>query len=991
MSFGKKLGWLGLTAALCVSTFGAFYCFLVLLGAILFVVGALGMTYIFVEEKMDSYSKRQYSTSYSSNGALFPIEGCDQELLESFKKKSPRRSNKPITGQFVIDKELDDIISLVMRDYVHSWYDNISTDSEFPAALRLCINRTLTRIASRVSEIDWTPYFTARLVDDAASHLRLFRQARTKMKTKYHDTCKCPELESIFFDLELMMEQNQVCRDHICLDEQSEKGYLQQVSEKILELFAPEEDYNCQTVRLLTREILVNAVLLPLVSKLSDPDFINQIVVFVCKRFPVSSDNFLTILRTTDNIDELHATKEMLTKEIADLKSCEADGEAGYVLRNVLNNLMYRDRTIDERVSQLQKEQLCVPELPSSHSEVPKLSANPRMFSLPLDVILKNNVALTYFIDYMSSIGAGSYLFFLLNIEGWRTSAEQQLSDIKLIKMVQLNNAEIGQDLSGTEATSDLKSETVSQDEEQICNHIREAASSIFTQFLSESASTKLKIDPVLVEQLWAKICSQPPDETWFDNVQAAILKELQTDENYLNGFRGSQSYIKLLSDLELFHHKEEDLLSSDSTSLSDNTSVASLPFDSIKEFGPDDFLMVQSDDSLSTSSVPSRINRSADFILQAEIVETGVAQGKGKTFGIYDVSVVKCYQTIGEQENWHVFRRYSDFYELHKKVTSNFHDLGKLTFPSKKAFHNIDRSVLEKRMRMLNSYLKILLQPKLLASRQQLKVLLLEFFEQGAYDRRVTDSNLTRTLDTVMVPFKESMKTMGQAVKTVPDNLMVRVDGFVDNISRVFSTNGPDANCEEATKVGALLDLESDENIPLRILLLLMTEIFELKSRNQWLRRRFVILLRQILRTMLGDVVNKKIVDFVSTLLDPQQIAEYLRTLKESWWPNDKKRRPSPPRDDAAKMRTRVSAKAALLASLSDEFKHLLGSETSRQGIMLVFSSFQEPVLNRRLVYVLLEGLLITLLPSMSGIFTQIHASSPRVIKTHKMNKVSR
>lgn len=59
------------------------------------------------------------------------------------------------------------------------------------------------------------------------------------------------------------------------------------------------------------------------------------------------------------------------------------------------------------------------------------------------------------------------------------------------------------------------------------------------------------------------------------------------------------------------------------------------------------------------------------------------------------------------------------------------------------------------------------------------------------------------------MVPFKESMKTMGQAVKTVPDNLMVRVDGFVDNISRVFSTNGPDANCEEATKVGALLDLE--------------------------------------------------------------------------------------------------------------------------------------------------------------------------------------
>jgi PXA domain. len=33
-----------------------------------------------------------------------------------------------------------------------------------------------------MKEVDWIPYLTTRLVDDAASHLRLFRQACAKMK-----------------------------------------------------------------------------------------------------------------------------------------------------------------------------------------------------------------------------------------------------------------------------------------------------------------------------------------------------------------------------------------------------------------------------------------------------------------------------------------------------------------------------------------------------------------------------------------------------------------------------------------------------------------------------------------------------------------------------------------------------------------------------------------------------------------------------------------
>lgn len=41
-----------------------------------------------------------------------------------------------------------------------------------------------------------------------------------------------------------------------------------------------------------------------------------------------------------------------------------------------------------------------------------------RLYQLPLDIILKNNVALSYLLDFMTSLGSQAYIFFLLNAEG---------------------------------------------------------------------------------------------------------------------------------------------------------------------------------------------------------------------------------------------------------------------------------------------------------------------------------------------------------------------------------------------------------------------------------------------------------------------------------------------------------------------------------------------------------------------------------------------
>ena len=51
---------------------------------------------------------------------------------------------------------------------------------------------------------------------------------------------------------------------------------------------------------------------------------------------------------------------------------------------------------------------------------------------------------------------------------------------------------------------------------------------------------------------------------------------------------------------------------------------------------------------------------------------------------------------------------------------------------------------------------------------------------------------------------------------------------------------------------------LQIGENIPLRIMLLLMDEVFDLRHKNQWLRRQIVKVLKQLLKATLGDRINK-------------------------------------------------------------------------------------------------------------------------------------
>ncbi|XP_017768744.1 PREDICTED: sorting nexin-13-like isoform X2 [Nicrophorus vespilloides] len=987
-----------------------------------------------------NYSGNPLSESNVSDG------GLQQVVQKSLTPNKLHNSDHRVTGSELIDTSLQEILGYVIRDYVSPWYNLISTNEDLPQkSVRKSAQKLAINISNRVKEVDWIPYLTTRLVDDAASHLKLFKQARAKMKqeerpksprnsprretrispkrthkrnksetdiawyfgsrnsdkkdveytvghtSKFYvnDSGKQSSLEDYFFDLECTMENNAVCRDLICTDDEKEKEFLSELVELLLYILLPDKDFQCKPLRFILRELFSNCVILPLFSMLSDPDYINQAILWLCLReVSLPSEIFLSTLRTTNNCDELKYTKQLVSSEIQLLRSRDSGGDSDLSIKQQLSSLFYVIKIIDNRLSKIDNNENLISY--SDYYDFNPLENDAKSIDLPLDFILKNNVALSYFIDYTSSLSKQDYLFFYLNIEGWKVSVEQQLSDIQINKMKGLN-----------------------ENSNSVYENIRSTAMNIYEQYLGDKDEHKVDISATLIHKLFFRIrnLTEAPSELWFDDVQKAIYEKMKVCDEFLPQFKKSKSYIKLLEELDLL---QQTIVDEDTISLSslDNLEVAALEEPKSTNNGnlhqKQNYLTVEGLEKSSSKHVRSlsdvtcfmakpelhisdsnlngiekidpidpstteKLLKTGDFALCVKIIETGIVCEKGKTFGIYATHVSRQYDT-GFLEEWHIYRRYSDFHDLHTKIKERYPDLSKIAFPGKKTFHNMDRAVLERRMKMLGLYMQELTQSHIVHTHHGLRDLLMTFLEQGDYDRVTSGGPISHTIDTIVNPIKTGMKT----IKNMPEQLIHTVDEVVE---KVFHQKTPQKQQQPASKVGAALDIESDDNIPLRIMLLLVDEVFDLKSRNQWLRRRIVTILRQIVRTMFGDIVNRRILDYVSFITSPKNVAHYLHVFKQSFWPNGVKAERKPDRDEGSKYRTRVAAKIALLSCLTDELKHIIGSETTRKGLLSIFELFQRPILNRRLIYVLLEGILSNLFPekNITEIFHKLHSKSRR------------
>ena len=57
---------------------------------------------------------------------------------------------------------------------------------------------------------------------------------------------------------------------------------------------------------------------------------------------------------------------------------------------------------------------------------------------------------------------------------------------------------------------------------------------------------------PCLTDYFYVLIRTEQPDPDWFDESQAAVYDKLQADPRFLESFRQSMGYVRLLAELDL-------------------------------------------------------------------------------------------------------------------------------------------------------------------------------------------------------------------------------------------------------------------------------------------------------------------------------------------------------------------------------------------------------------------------------------------------------
>jgi len=178
-----------------------------------------------------------------------------------------------------LEAALDSLLALVLRDFVHRWYDNLSDSPVFPAAVDRTIRDTLVALSTRLANTpDWSEVLVGRILPRITAHLEHFGQAHESLHAGAGDSDEADLfVASRYADLS-------GARLHPAVDvagtnsRPAEEAYLRDLFGALLPLVVPGREMDSPAVAVMVREIVSSAVMLPVFELLSDPDFYNRLI-----------------------------------------------------------------------------------------------------------------------------------------------------------------------------------------------------------------------------------------------------------------------------------------------------------------------------------------------------------------------------------------------------------------------------------------------------------------------------------------------------------------------------------------------------------------------------------------------------------------------------------------------------------------------------------------------------------------------------------------
>ncbi|XP_033486441.2 sorting nexin-19 [Epinephelus lanceolatus] len=174
-----------------------------------------------------------------------------------------------------LDMEIHNTVRKIIRDFVTSWYSTVSSESAFETEVQEAMISMAMELKIRARQLD-RKELTQRILDLFGCHLQDYIRAKelvTEQKMSLTDKWS-NESE------QLWKAYSSVTTPHLAMTSDAEEvNYTRAVVDLLLHVLVPSPHLETRTGRFVVGELITCNVLLPLIAKLSDPDWLNILVI----------------------------------------------------------------------------------------------------------------------------------------------------------------------------------------------------------------------------------------------------------------------------------------------------------------------------------------------------------------------------------------------------------------------------------------------------------------------------------------------------------------------------------------------------------------------------------------------------------------------------------------------------------------------------------------------------------------------------------------
>lgn len=877
-------------------------------------------------------------------------------LVQKMKTKNTTSevNSKKIVTTKNLDSAIQELIDLIVKDFVISWYKDFGKDDQLIASfIKSDIWFMVNNLATRLSQVDMVKCITQDLVDILHNHFKEIRMASKKSKeaTSLYKYTIYPWLES----------------------DEKEVEFLRLLTETVMFIILPKSHAQCDVVRHLLREVFTVSVFKPSIDMLCDPEYLNdKLLAYLDYRtkfceetrrsytYAATYEDFVKMIQSCDDIEYLKHIKYNIITQImqattinnwkksqgisTDKASAPKSMSKGDLLkaRNLktyINQLTVAKSTCEKRLNALggpDYKYYC-----EEQSKVDSKSSHPGQKVLSFKVIMDVPDAKLFFLKFLKQNNHHSLLEFWNCVEDLKqTNRSQHHEKAREIFEEYINSSTTTvhvehATLKGMESfmLGDTGPDAFYEAQNQIYLILEKQhypnfiVSDVYHEYMLALEGEPLKQSPSLEDEFLGSKetlgAFEVVEDVLFADQSYSIQKRLEKlDEKILNK---TQALTTLKNSIKIdakLKKVQEDL----------EKEVENLQVER-RQLG----VYVER-----TELWWENQGKWKAHIYNAEIVSDGDKVTPYFVIVVHVASITNP-ESLGCTQGWVISRTLADFAALHEKLIQIGPWLKKKELPNTMLmwFKSIDTTFLEKAKETLENYLTTVMKDDRMAQSEALFAFLSpapDFLNQQSQRRRNWNFSLVKLFRGLPA---------GNTDNESDDELLF-------------------TNCEGGKE-------EQSRDSIAEPLYHFINEVFELRGLFKWLRKSFIM----FVEVTFGRSINRQLRVTIDWIFCESMLIYYIQTFQESMWPNGVLAEPALPKTEEEKMKSRIEAKEKLLQNLPDAVKTLVGEDNARQGAIKLFEVLQDNRLNKQLFYGTIEMILQELFPELNIRFPSRQSTS--------------